>query len=137
VRARAGLKKELGRLGGRRGRGIWRHARVRARWSSAGVGRAELTGEAHDIERKDGRAGATTRRLAKRARKAEREEGRAGEETGADSLAPLGSERERERRVRGSLAPIGGIRLSGAAGARLGLVGWFGPNWPFLFPWNF
>jgi hypothetical protein len=41
--------------------------------------------------------GATARRLAKWARKAEREEGRAGEETDTDSLAPLGSERERER----------------------------------------
>jgi hypothetical protein len=34
----------------------------------------------------------------------------------------------------GRLAPICGVRLSGAAGARggLGLVGWFGPKW-FLF----
>ena len=68
---------------------------VRADWSTAGVGRAELTGEAHGTEREDGRAGATTQRLAKWVRKAEREEGRVGEETGADSLALLGSERER------------------------------------------
>jgi hypothetical protein len=39
VRARAGLKKELGSMGGRRGRGFQRRARVRARWSTAGVGR--------------------------------------------------------------------------------------------------
>jgi hypothetical protein len=93
VRAQAGLKKELGRVGGRRGRGFRRRARVRARWSTAGAGRAELTGEAHSVEIEDGRAGVTARRLAKLARKAEREEGRVGEETGADSLAPLGSER--------------------------------------------
>jgi hypothetical protein len=35
----------------RRGRGSRRRARVRARWSTAGVGRAKLTGEAHDAER--------------------------------------------------------------------------------------
>jgi hypothetical protein len=45
-------------------------------------------------ERKKGRAG---QRLANWAREAERGERRAGEETGADSLAPRGSERERER----------------------------------------
>jgi hypothetical protein len=41
--------------------------------------------------------GATTRRLANRAREVEREEGHAGEGNQRDSLAPLGSERERER----------------------------------------
>jgi hypothetical protein len=44
------------------------------------------------------------------------------------------------------LAPTGGARLSGTKGARarvraglsgLGLVGWFGPKWPFPFSWNF
>jgi hypothetical protein len=93
----ASLKKELGRVGGRRGRGFRRRARVRARWSTVGVGREELTGEAHgaEREREDGRAGATARRLARQARKAEREEGRTGEETGADSLDLLGREGER------------------------------------------
>jgi hypothetical protein len=35
----------------------------------------------------------------------------------------------------GKLVPIGGVRLSGAAGARvgLGLVVWLGPKWLFLF----
>jgi hypothetical protein len=32
-----------------------------ARWSTAGTGRAELTGEAHGAEREDGRVGATAR----------------------------------------------------------------------------
>ena len=42
-----------------------------------------------------------------------------GEETGADSLAPLGSERERERTVRGRELPLtGGSHLSGGADAR-------------------
>jgi hypothetical protein len=78
VRARLGLKKELGRVGGCRGRGFRRRARVRARWSTAGAGRAELIGEAHDAEREDGRAGATARRLARRACKAQREDGARG-----------------------------------------------------------
>jgi hypothetical protein len=67
--------------------------------------------------RERGRAcGATTRRLEKRARKAKREEGR------AKKLAPTAwphlaaSERERERRVRDSLAPTGGVYLLGVAG---------------------
>jgi hypothetical protein len=134
VRARAGLKKELGRVGGRRGRGFRRRARVRARWSTAGAGRAELTGEAHDAEREDGRVGATARRLAKWARKAEREEEHAGKETGADSLAPLGSEREREESAGQSGAdrrgpPVRGGRRVGACGwawwAGLGRIGFF------------
>jgi hypothetical protein len=97
-----------------------------------GAGRVELTGEAHGAEREDRRAGATAQRLAKRARKEEREEGGAVEEIGANSLAPLGSKRERERRERGILAPTGGVLLSGAAGARgwawwagLGRIGFF------------
>jgi hypothetical protein len=111
-------------------------ASARARWSTAGAGKAELTAQAHGTEREDGRAGVTTRRLAKRARKAEREEGHAGEETGADSLAPLGRERVREG-ARGRGLPLsGGTHLSGGAGARpgwaeLGRLGCFAF---FLFP---
>jgi hypothetical protein len=52
-----GSKRELGRVGGRRGREFRRRARVRACWSTAGARRAELTREAHDAEREDGRAG--------------------------------------------------------------------------------
>jgi hypothetical protein len=60
------------------------------------------------------------RRLANWAHMAERGEGRAGVETDADSLAPLGSEQEREdARER---------KLSGGAGARPGWaeLGWLG-----------
>jgi hypothetical protein len=78
------------------------------------------------IER--GRAGgATARCLAKQAREAEREEGREGGSNWRRQVGPTG-QRAREERV-GSLAPIGGVRLLGASGARararagLGLVG--------------
>jgi hypothetical protein len=91
-----GSKKGVGRVGGRRGRETWRRAQVRTRRSTAGAGRAELTGQAHNAEKEKGTRGATTRQLVNRAREAEREEGRAGEETGADRSPPLGSERERE-----------------------------------------
>jgi hypothetical protein len=50
-----GAQKELERVGGRRGRGSRR--RARARWSTAGVGKAELTAQAHNVEREDERAG--------------------------------------------------------------------------------
>jgi hypothetical protein len=98
---------------------------VRARWSTAGAGRAELAGKAHDAEReKGGGRGATTQRLAERARETEKEEGRAGETTGADKSAPLGSEREEGKGARDGLPLTGGARLSVAAGARArGLAG--------------
>jgi hypothetical protein len=38
-------------MGGRRGREIRRRARVRTRWSTAGEGRANLTGRVHGAER--------------------------------------------------------------------------------------
>jgi hypothetical protein len=112
--------------------------RVRVPWSTTDAGRAELTGEAHSVEREDGRVGATAGRLAKWARKAEREEGRAGKETSGDSLAPLGSERERGecgavwRRQTGSSCQGRQARRRGRA-----RLGWFGSNWLFLFLWNF
>jgi hypothetical protein len=119
-----------------------------ARWSTTGARRVKLTGEAHGAERKDGRAGGMARRLAKWARKAEREEGRAGKETSADSLAPLGSEREREESVGQSGAdrrgpPVRGGRRMGAIArgwawwASLGRFGFFhfpGISNCFLFP---
>jgi hypothetical protein len=40
--------------------------------------------------------------------------------TGADRLAPLGSEREREGTHEGELPLTGEVRLSGGAGARPG-----------------
>jgi hypothetical protein len=94
-------------------------------------------------ERERGRThGATARRLANRAREAEREEGRAVEETGADILAPLGSEQEGEesarqpwRRQAGSACQ--GRQERGRGRALLGLVDWLGLFWLFLFPWIF
>jgi hypothetical protein len=57
--------------------------------------------------------------------------------TGADRLAPLGSEREREGARERELPMIGGVRLSGGAGAwARGLAGLSGPTRllsPFLF----
>jgi hypothetical protein len=87
-----GSNKGAGHVGGLRGREIRRRARVRTRRSTAGAGRAYLTGQAHGTEREEGTRGATTQQLANRARETEREEGSAGEETGADRSAPLGSE---------------------------------------------
>ena len=87
------------------------------------------------------------------ARANERTDGRAGKrdpwynergcvrvgEIGADKLAPLGSERERERGERaGRLVLTGGVCLSG--GRRAGRLvptgrarGWLGPKWLFPF----
>jgi hypothetical protein len=112
-----GSKRELGC----RGQEFRRRARVRARWSTAGAGRAKLTGEAHDVERERGRAHrAMARRLANRACEAEREEGSAGEETSADSLAPLGSEREGEESAGQSGADRRGTPVRGGRRALLG-----------------
>jgi hypothetical protein len=97
-------------------------ARGRASWPripATSAGRAELTREAHDAEREwvCGGNGSTT---GKRACKAEREEGRACEETGADSLAPLGSERKRDDSAGEGVAAdrwIRPVRRRGSAGA--------------------
>jgi hypothetical protein len=93
-------------------------------------------------ERRKGVSGAMTRRLAIRARETKRERVSArGRKTGADRLAPLGSERERERTREGELPLTGGVRLSDGAGARArGLAGLSGPTGPlslFLFLWIF
>jgi hypothetical protein len=58
------------------------------------------------------------------------------------STARPSEQREREGANALGLAPTGGAHLSGTKGTQarvhargLGLVGWFGPNWPFfLFP---
>jgi hypothetical protein len=72
-----GSKREAGCVGGRRGREIWRRARVRTRWSTTSAGRAKLTGRVHGAEReRRGAHGATAQRLANRTRETEREEGR-------------------------------------------------------------
>jgi hypothetical protein len=64
-----------------------------------------------------------------------------GEETGADILAPLVSEREREGARERELPLIGGYHLSGGAGARPGWaeLGWLGcwTTFPFSFSLDF
>jgi hypothetical protein len=78
------------------------------------------------------------RRLAIRTRETERERERAGEGNRRRQIGPLGSEREKEG-ARERLAPTGGVRLSGAAGARgtgLGGLVWAEMAF-FLFPWIF
>ena len=48
-----GSKMGARRVGGRRGREIRRRARVRTRRSTASAEGAELTGQAHDVEREE------------------------------------------------------------------------------------
>jgi hypothetical protein len=48
-----GSKMGAGRVGGRRGREIRRRARVRTRRSTVSVKGAELTGQAHGVEREE------------------------------------------------------------------------------------
>jgi hypothetical protein len=91
-------KRGAGRVGRRRGREIRRRARVRTRWSTTSVGRAELTGRVHDAEREKMDARGNESAPGKPGpRGRERRGMRAGEATGADRSAPAGRERERER----------------------------------------
>jgi hypothetical protein len=92
---------------------------VRTRRSTAGAGKADLTRQAHGAEREKGTRGGNGSALVNRARETEGEGERAGEVTGADRLGPLSSERDREG-ARGELPLIGGVCLSGGAGARPG-----------------
>jgi hypothetical protein len=110
----------------------------------ARAGKAELTRQAHDAEKEKGTREGNSSALANWARETERERERASErakKTGADRSAPLGSEREREGAREGELTLIGGVRLSGGAGARsrdlAGLSGSAGLLSPFLFLWIF
>jgi hypothetical protein len=59
-----GSKKGAGRVGGRRGREIRRRARVRTRRSTAGEGKADLTRQAHGVEREKGMHGGNGSALA-------------------------------------------------------------------------
>jgi hypothetical protein len=119
--ALAGSKKGAGRVGGCRGREIQRRARVRTLRSTASVEGAELTGQAHGVEREERGRRAMAQRLAIRAHETERERERAGEVTGADRSAPAGRERESVRaQERGSVADRRGppVRRRGRAGTR-------------------
>jgi hypothetical protein len=72
---------------------------------------------------------------------AEREGAGARESNGADRPVPWSSERARERGRSGLRRQAGSAcQAQGRAGARtreLGLMGCLGPNWLFLFSWNF
>jgi hypothetical protein len=119
VRARAGLKKKLGhgQSDVAEDPGDVRECALagpRRAWE----GGADRGGPRCRERERERVCGATARRLAEQAHKVEREEGRTSEEIGADNSAPLGSERERGKRARGSLPLTGEARLSGAAGAR-------------------
>jgi hypothetical protein len=134
-----GSKKEARHVGGRRGREIRRHARVRMRWSTASAGRADLIGRVHGAEREKVAHGATAQHLANRARETEREEGRARAKQVAPTGRPQRAESERERERAGEKADVDRrdppVRRRGRAGAR--------PNWAagllslFLFLWIF
>jgi hypothetical protein len=119
---------------------------VRTRWSTAGARNEDLTGLAHNAERK-GERGATTRGMANRARETERERERTGEETGADRLGRLGSERAREsgrsglRRQVGLACQAERARGRGRTRARLNGLPWDELAFPifveFLMPFLF
>jgi hypothetical protein len=115
-----GFMNGAGRVGGRRGREIRRRVRVRMCWSTASVGKAELTRQAYGAERekRDARGnGSTTGDPDPR----DREKGSArAKETGANRSALLGSEREREGAREGELPLTGGVGLLGGVGARPG-----------------
>jgi hypothetical protein len=70
---------------------------VRTRRSTAGAGRADLTGQAHGAERRGDAQGNGSATGEPGPRDREREKESVGEETGVDRLAPLGSERGRAR----------------------------------------
>ena len=80
-----GSKKGAGRVVGRRGREIRQRARVRTRRSTVGAGMADLTRQAHDVEREKGTRGGNGSALANRAHEIERERA-----NGRRKLAPTG-----------------------------------------------
>jgi hypothetical protein len=136
-----GLKKELGRVGGRRGRGSRRRERVRARWSTAGVGTVELTGEAHSAEREKGRAG---QRLSAWQNGPARQRGKRGARRGkqlAPTSWPHWAERERGarggRNCRRQVVPTYQAARARGRATWLGRVGPAGLLCLFLFLWIF
>jgi hypothetical protein len=113
-------------VGRRRGREIRRRTRVCTRRSTASVEGAELTGRVHGAERGERGVRGNGSRLAARACETERKRERVGKKTGADRLAPLGSERGRAGARVGDLLLTGGVRLSDGTGARPGWANWAG-----------
>jgi hypothetical protein len=93
-----GSKKGARRVGERRGRENRRRARVRTRRSTARAGKAELTRQAHGVEREKGTRGGNGSALANWAHETKRERA-----NGRRKLAPTGwphwaaSERGRAR----------------------------------------
>jgi hypothetical protein len=110
-----------------RGREIQRRARVLTSRSTASVEGAELTGQAHGVERDERGVrgnGSATGDLGLR----DRERGSSrGRKIGADRSAPLGSERGREGAREGELPLTVGVCLSNGSGARA--RGLAGPTW--------
>jgi hypothetical protein len=115
----AGLKRELGRVGKRRG---WSPRRTRERGSAAVAGKTELTGLAHRAARQSERVAERFMVLTRKARSVEREWVRARERNGTDRSAPPGKGRERVRGRRSSLT--GRTHLSGDKGTRAAWLGW-------------
>jgi hypothetical protein len=131
--------KGVGRVGERHGREIRRRARVRMRRSTASTGKAELTRLAHGAGREERVRGGNRSATGSAAREALREEGHAGQlrrqfgstgqrarEGGREESARADWRRQARSACQGRQALVG-----------LGLVGWIGPKWLFLFPWNF
>jgi hypothetical protein len=121
---RQGYKKGVGRVGERRGRETQRRAE-----------RAELTGLAHGAERekRDARGNdSMTGDLDPRDRE---REGARGRRKPAPTDRPHWAVSERKRaRVRDWRRQAGSACQGRQARVGLGLVGWFGPKWLFLFP---
>jgi hypothetical protein len=100
--ALVGSKKRAGVRGWRRGREIWRRARVRTRQSTTSAKGAELTGLAHGAGREERGTRGNVLSTGEPGRR-DRERGSArAKETGADRLAPAGRERGRERAREGN-----------------------------------
>jgi hypothetical protein len=89
---RAGLKRELGCVGRRHGRGS-RHARAGPQWF---MGKAELTGRSHGAARGSGRTGGTVHRADRTGPRGREGKRRAGEGDWCRQNGPTG-QRERRR----------------------------------------
>ena len=130
-------KKGARRVGGRRGRETRRRARVRTRRSTAGAGKAKLTGQTHGAEREKGTHGGNNSALANQARETERERERTGKGNWHRQVGPTGQRASEGGRARGrTVADRRGppVRWRGRAGVRpswadLGRLGCF----PFFF----